>query len=165
LKHAPDDFVRPKLDLADRVALVIATGFGAGYVPVAPGTAGTLVAVPFFLAVARMPASLQVLTTLAFIGLAIHCAERAGRFFGASDDGHIVSDEIAGYLVTMLLVPPTPGAMLVGFVLFRILDQVKPWPASWFDQKVHTGLGNVMDDVAAALYGRAGMALFVWLWP
>ncbi len=53
----------------------------------------------------------------------------------------------------------------MGFLLFRLFDITKPWPASYFDKKVHSGFGNVMDDVSAALYGRAGMALLVWLWP
>jgi len=106
-----------------------------------------------------------VLTTLAFVALAVHAANRAGYYFGASDDQHIVSDEIAGYLVTMLLVPVSVKAVIAGFVLFRVLDMTKPWPASYFDKKVHTGFGNVMDDVAAALYGRVGVALLLWLWP
>ena len=165
MKHAPESFERPKLDLPDKLALVVATGFGAGWVPIAPGTAGTAIAIPMFLALSRLPAWLQLLTTLAFIALAIHAANRAGYYFGASDDGHIVSDEIAGYFVTMLLIEPTLKTVLVGFVLFRLLDQFKPWPASWFDKKVHTGVGNVMDDVAAAVYGRGLMALLVWLWP
>jgi len=165
LKTVPENFQRPKLDWPDKFALFVATGFGAGYVPVAPGTAGTVVAIPLFLALSRLEPWLQVLTSAAFIGLAIHAANRAGLYFGASDDQHIVSDEIAGYFVTMLLVPPTLKTVLVGFALFRVLDQVKPWPASYFDKKVHTGVGNVMDDVAAAVWGRALMALLVWLWP
>ncbi len=165
MKTIPEGFQRPKLDLADKVAVVLATGFGAGWVPVAPGTMGTLVAVPLHLALSRLDPWLQVLTTAAFVGLAVHAANRAHRYFGASDDQHIVSDEIAGYLVTMLLVVPTPKTVLAGFVLFRLLDIVKPWPASYFDKKVHNGLGNVMDDVAAAGWGRALMALLVWLWP
>lgn len=165
MKRAPETFQRPVLDLSDKIAVAVATGFGAGWVPVAPGTAGTAVAIPLFLALSRLPAWLQVLSTLAFVALAIHAANRAANYFGASDDGHIVSDEIAGYLVTMLLVAPTLKTVLAGFVLFRVLDVVKPWPASWFDREVHTGVGNVMDDVAAAVWGRGLMALLVWLWP
>ena len=165
MKKAPEDFQRPELNLADRLMVFVATGFGAGYSPIAPGTAGTLVAVPLFLALARLDPWLQALTTLAFVGLAIHAANRAWHYFGASDDQRIVSDEIAGYFVTMLLVTPTLKTVVAGFVLFRALDILKPWPASYFDKKVHNGLGNVMDDVAAALWGRALMALLVWSWP
>jgi phosphatidylglycerophosphatase A len=165
LKHAPENFQHPKLDWPDKIALSIATGFGAGYVPIAPGTAGTIVAIPLFLGLAQLPSWLQILTTVAFTALAVHAANRAGHFYGANDDGHIVSDEIAGYLVTMLLVPVSLKTILVGFTLFRILDVIKPWPASYFDKRVHNGFGNVMDDVAAAVYGRALMAVLVWLWP
>lgn len=165
MKSAPDNFRRPTLGASDRIAVAIATGFGAGFVPVAPGTAGTAIAIPFFLALARVPAWLQVVTTAAFVALAVYAASRAALYFGASDDGHIVSDEIAGYLVTMLLVPVTLKTVIAGFVLFRVFDTTKPWPASYFDKKVHTGFGNVMDDVVAGLYGRACMALLVWLWP
>lgn len=165
MKTAPESFQSPLLALPDKVAVAIATGFGAGFVPRAPGTAGTVVAVPLFLAISFLPPWLQALTTLAFVALAVHAANRAGLYFGASDDGRIVADEIAGYLVTMLLVPATPVTVVVGFTLFRILDCTKPWPASYFDQKVHTGFGNVMDDVAAGLWCRGLMALLVWLWP
>lgn len=165
MKTIPEGFVRPKLDLADKVAVFVATGFGAGFVPVAPGTAGTLVAIPLHLALARLEPWLQVLSTLAFVVLAVHAANRAHHFFGASDDQRIVSDEIAGYLVTMLLVAPTLKTVVAGFLLFRLLDITKPWPASWFDKKVHNGVGNVMDDVAAAVWGRGLMALLVWVWP
>ncbi|MGC4123109.1 MAG: phosphatidylglycerophosphatase A [Myxococcales bacterium] len=165
MKTIPEGFQRPKLDLADKVAVFIATGFGAGYVPLAPGTMGTLVAIPLHLALVRLDPWLQVLTTVAFVGLAVHAANRAHHYFGASDDQHIVSDEIAGYLVTMLLVAPTLKTVIAGFLLFRLLDITKPWPASYFDKKVHNGFGNVMDDVAAAGWGRALMALLVWLWP
>jgi phosphatidylglycerophosphatase A len=148
-----------------RLAIVVATGFGAGYVPVAPGTAGTAVAVPLFLAVAQLAPWLQLLTTAAFVAVAIWAAEHAGRFFGESDDGHIVSDEIAGYLVTMALVPPSLKAVLMGFVLFRLFDVVKPWPASHFDRKMKNGVGNVMDDVFAGLYGRLCLGVVLYLWP
>jgi phosphatidylglycerophosphatase A len=147
------------------MVLVIATGFGAGFSPIASGTFGTLVAIPFHLAIARLDPWLQVLTTAGFCALAMFAADRAGAYYGASDDGRIVSDEVAGYLVTMLLVPPSVKAVAAGFLLFRILDIAKPWPASYFDRRVHTGVGNVLDDLFAALYGRAGMALLLYLWP
>ena len=165
MKRAPQSFTRPALDRADKLWLAVATGFGAGFTPIAPGTAGTIVAIPLYLGLVRLPWWLQFLTVAAYVAISIHAADRAGRYFGASDDGHIVSDEISGYFVTMLLVPPTLKAVLVGFVLFRVADVVKPWPASHFDKKVHNGLGNVMDDVAAAVWCRAAMALVVWLWP
>jgi phosphatidylglycerophosphatase A len=154
----------PPRGLARRFALVLATGFGAGYVPWAPGTAGTLVAVPLYLALARLAPWLQLLTIGAFVAIAIWAADHAGRYFGNSDDGHIVSDEIAGYLVTLALVPVSTRAAIVGFVLFRLFDIVKPWPASYFDREVKNGFGNVLDDVVAGLYGRICLAVVLRVW-
>lgn len=151
------------LSVPDRFLLVVATGFGAGWAPRAPGTAGTLVALPIFLALARLEPWLQLLSTAAFVALAIGAADFAGRHFGDPDDGRIVSDEIAGFLVTMALVPPTLPLIGAGFVLFRLFDIFKPWPASYFDRRVGGGLGNVMDDVCAGLYARGCLAALVWL--
>ncbi len=149
----------------DRLALVIATGFGAGLVPYAPGTAGSLVAVPAYFALASLPPWLQLSAIAAFTAVAIWAAGRAGRQFGHPDDGRIVSDEIAGMLVTLALVPASWKAVVAGFALFRFFDVVKPWPASYFDREVKNGVGNVMDDVAAGVYARACVALLLWLWP
>jgi phosphatidylglycerophosphatase A len=165
LKSSISDCQPHALGPGDRLALVIATGFGAGFVPLAPGTAGTLVAIPLHLAISHLAPWLQILTTLAFVAVAVWAADRAGRYWGASDDARIVSDEIAGYFVTMALVPVSLKTVAAGFLLFRLFDIVKPPPASYFDQKVHNGVGNVMDDVFAGLYGRACLAALVWLWP
>ncbi len=155
----------PGIGLTDRFAIVVASGLGSGYSPFASGTAGTLVAVPFFFALSHLEPWLQVLSTLAFIAIAVFAATRAALYWGASDDGRIVSDEIAGYLVTMALVPAEPKFLVAGFLLFRLFDIVKPWPACWFDERMHNGLGNVMDDVVAGLYARGCMAALVWFWP
>jgi phosphatidylglycerophosphatase A len=153
------------ITLTDRFALAVASGLGSGYSPFAPGTAGTVVAIPFYFALARLEPWLQILTTLAFIAIAVFVATRAALYWGDSDDGRIVSDEIAGYLVAMALVPAEPKYLVAGFLFFRLFDIVKPWPACWFDKRVHNGLGNVMDDVVAGLYARACMAALVWFWP
>jgi len=151
--------------LADRFALVVASGLGSGYSPFASGTAGTLVAIPFFLALSQLAPALQLLSSAAFVAIAVWAAGRAAVYWGDSDDGRIVSDEIAGYLVTMALVPPEPKFLVAGFLLFRLFDITKPWPASYFDKKVHNGFGNVMDDVCAGLFARGCMALLVHFWP
>ncbi len=142
----------------DRLAIICATGGGAGYFPWAPGTVGTLVGVALVLCTKSFSLGIQVLIVLAWIIIAVYAANRAGVFFGASDDNRIVSDEIAGYLVTMLGVPISVSTVILGFMLFRFFDIVKPWPASYFDQKMHNGLGNVLDDVVAALYARVAIA-------
>jgi phosphatidylglycerophosphatase A len=127
-----------------------------GYAPVAPGTFGTLGAIPLYLALSRLPAGAYVAFTLAFSALAMLAADRAGRYWGVADASPIVIDEVAGYLLTMALVPFSWPAALAGFVLFRIFDVLKPWPASAFD-RVKSGFGVVMDDLAAGVYAWAAL--------
>jgi len=156
---------KPSPTPSDRLALAVASGLGSGYSPFASGTAGTLVAIPFFMALARLEPWLQLLSTLAFAAIAVWAAGRAAIYYGESDDGRIVSDEIAGYLVTMALVPAEPKYLVAGFLFFRLFDIAKPWPARYFDRKVHNAFGNVMDDLCAGLYARGCMALLIWFWP
>lgn len=129
-----------------------------GYVPIAPGTAGTLGAIPLFWLLRDLPAPLYLLTVLAFIALAVAAAAVAGRYWKVVDASPIVVDEVAGYLVTMALLPWSWGGAVAGFVLFRIFDVLKPWPASAFD-RVKNGFGVVMDDVAAGVWAWVALAL------
>jgi phosphatidylglycerophosphatase A len=161
----PQPPTQSPLSAGEKFMLVLATGLGSGYSPIASGTAGTLVAIPLYLAVARLDPWLQLLSIAALIGVAIQAADVAGRHFGESDDGRIVIDEVAGYLVTMALVKPSVLAVAAGFFIFRLADIVKPWPASYFDRRVHTAFGTVMDDVVAALYARAAVAAVLTFWP
>jgi phosphatidylglycerophosphatase A len=128
-----------------------------GYAPLAPGTAGTLGAIPLFWLLRALPLPVYLLTVVAFIALASHAAHRAGPYWKVTDASPIVIDEVAGYLVTMAAVPWSWPAAIAGFVLFRVFDVVKPWPASYFDARVKNGFGVVMDDVAAGVW--AWMAL------
>lgn len=127
-----------------------------GYAPVAPGTFGTLGAIPLYLALSRLGPEGYVAVTLAFAALAMLAAERAGRYWGMADASPIVIDEVAGYLLTMAFVPFSWPAALAGFVLFRIFDVVKPWPASALD-RIKNGFGVVMDDLAAAVWAWAAL--------
>ncbi len=133
-------------------AWVIFAAWGpCGFAPVAPGTVGTLGAIPLYLVLSRLPPGAYVAFTAAFVVLASFAAERAGRYWGVADASAIVADEVAGYLVTLALVPFSWPSVLAGFVLFRIFDVLKPWPASAFD-RVKSGFGVVMDDVAAGVW-------------
>jgi phosphatidylglycerophosphatase A len=138
--------------------VVVAAWGPFGFAPVAPGTFGTLGAIPAYWALARLSAPLYVLTVVAFSALACHAAQRAGRHWGVADASPIVIDEVAGYLVTMAFVPFSWPAALLGFALFRVFDVVKPWPASALD-RVKNGFGVVMDDVAAGVYAWAALQL------
>ena len=127
-----------------------------GYAPLAPGTFGTLGAVPLYLAVSRLAPGAYVAFTFAFSALAAYAAERAGKYWGIADASPIVIDEVAGYLLTMALVPFSWSAVAAGFVLFRIFDVLKPWPASALD-RMKNGFGVVMDDLAAAVWAWAAL--------
>jgi phosphatidylglycerophosphatase A len=127
-----------------------------GFAPTAPGTFGTLGAIPLYVLLARLPTGAYLAATFAFAALAMAAAERAGRYWGIADASPIVIDEVAGYLVTMAFAPFSWSAALAGFVLFRVFDVTKPWPASAFD-RVKTGFGVVMDDLAAGVYALAAL--------
>ena len=142
---------------APALALVWATFFGAGYVPLAPGTAGTAAAIPLWWALSHAPGWAYAVATAVVVATGIAAAGRAGRYYGVADSGHIVIDEVAGYLVTMAFLPRTLFAALAGFVLFRICDVLKPWPARFFDRdpRWKNAAGVVLDDLFAGLWALA----------
>lgn len=158
----PRVLIKPKRLEGDRgpaplVALTWATFFGAGYFPFAPGTAGTAAAIPLWWALSYAPlwAYFTVAAAITLTGIA--AAQRAGRYYGVADSGHIVIDEVAGYLVTMSFLPRSLFAALAGFVLFRVCDVLKPWPANFFDRdpRWKNGAGVVLDDIAAGVWACA----------
>jgi len=136
-------------------ALFLAFGFGSGLAKKAPGTCGTLAAIPLYwlMIQAGLPiySLLTVIATVAGIWICGIAADKLGEH----DFGGIVWDEVAGYLITMWLVPFSWQAVLLGFVLFRIFDIIKPWPIKWIDQKVQGGLGIMLDDVLAGVFAGA----------
>ncbi len=127
-----------------------------GYAPVAPGTVGTLGAIPLYLALSRLGPAAYLMFTLAFSALAVYAAERAGEYWRVADASPIVIDEVAGYLLTMALVPFSWQAVGAAFVLFRIFDVLKPWPASALD-RMKNGFGVVLDDLAAGVWASAAL--------
>ncbi len=144
-------------------AQFLAFGFGSGLSPWAPGTAGTLVAIPLFLALAELSLLwYSVVVALAFVaGIAICGA--ASRQLGVHDHPGIVWDEFVGYWVTLWALPAEPAWVLAGFVLFRILDILKPWPIRVLDRRVGGGFGIMIDDVIAGVLA-CGMLHGVRIW-
>lgn len=141
----------------------MASGAGAGYAPVAPGTAGSAVGVLLFWPLASLGLPLFAATLAGVIALGIWAADLAERAYGRSDDGRIVIDEVAGQLLTLLpLVPAgrgrSVGWLVTGFVAFRVLDVWKPGPVRWVQDHLRGGTGVVLDDVLAGAIGAAGMA-------
>lgn len=135
--------------------VLIAVGFGSGLAPKAPGTAGTVVAVPLYLLMQSLPlVSYLLITTCLFIAGIWICAYTAEKL-GVHDHPSIVIDEIVGYLITMIAAPEGWLAVVIGFILFRLLDALKPWPISWLDRSVSGGLGIMLDDVVAGIIAMA----------
>jgi phosphatidylglycerophosphatase A len=142
-----------------------AFGFGAGLLPKAPGTAGTLVAVPIVILIAAWGWQVHaVIAASAVLGGIPLCGASARRL-GVHDHPGIVWDEIAGYLITMLAVPVTWQWLASGFLLFRFFDIVKPWPIREADHSLGGGLGIMLDDVIAGLFAGAILFAMHHYWP
>ena len=128
---------------------LLAVGFGSGFFPKAPGTAGTLVAIPMVLLTANLPVLVQCVSLALIIGLGCYICDAAAKFVGIEDPGIVVWDEIAGFCVAMFLVPVTVATICLGFLIFRIFDVLKPWPISTVEHSLSGGVGIMMDDVVA----------------
>lgn len=137
-----------------RFILFLATGFGVGYSPIAPGTLGTLVAIPVYCFLSEIPSPLYEITLVGFFFLSVWIAENAERFFGKKDDQRIVIDEIIGFLITMLWIPKTVPFTIIGFFLFRFFDILKPFPIRRLEKGLKGGYGVVLDDVMAGVYAN-----------
>ncbi len=132
-----------------------AFGFGSGLAPFAPGTFGTLMAIPLYLLMAPLPWLLYlVLTAIAFV-VGVFLCDRASHLLGVHDHGGIVWDEFVGLWITLFLVPNEWPWLLAGFLLFRFFDIIKPFPIKWLDKKVKGGFGIMIDDVIAGLFAWA----------
>ena len=145
--------------------LFLAFGFGSGLAKKAPGTCGTVAAIPVYLLLVLTGLPIYSLLTIIITVVGIWICGQAADKLGEHDFGGIVWDEVAGYLITMWLVPFTWQTVLVGFVLFRLFDIVKPWPIKWLDQHVQGGLGIMIDDVLAGVFAGGVLLLVVdWGW-
>ncbi len=135
----------------------LALGFGSGLLPKAPGTFGTLAAIPLYLLLTPVSVSayLAILVVMSLAG--IYICGKAAKDSGVHDHGAIVWDEIVGFLITMFMVPISWQSIVVGFTLFRIFDIFKPWPISFVDKNLHGGLGIMVDDILAGFAALACM--------
>jgi phosphatidylglycerophosphatase A len=135
----------------------IAFGFGSGAVPFAPGTFGTLMAIPLYYVMQDLSLITYLLITLAIIIFGTWVSHVTEKDLGVPDHSGIVIDEIAGYLVTMIAAPKGWLWIVLGFILFRIFDIWKPFPIRYLDQHVPGGAGIMLDDIIAAVYAWVGM--------
>jgi phosphatidylglycerophosphatase A len=148
-----------------RLAVALATGAGIGYAPIAPGTFGSLIALPVIVALraANQPL-LEAVTLVICLVAGTWAASVAESHFGRKDPGPVVIDEVAGMLVTAAYLPLTPAGLLLAFLLFRALDILKPYPAARLE-RLGGGLGIMADDVVVAFYGNIALRLLAGVVP
>jgi phosphatidylglycerophosphatase A len=130
---------------------VLAFGFGSGLSPRAPGTAGTALALVLYLPMISLAWPFYLLLLIVSTLAGIWLCGKTSRDLGVHDHGGIVWDEFVGFWITMFMAPAGWLWLVYGFLLFRLLDIVKPWPIKWIDKKVTGGLGIMLDDVLAGI--------------
>jgi len=147
-----------------RAAQLVATAGGAGYAPLAPGTAGSAVGLLLFWPLSRLPFAGQAAITVAVFLLGTLAATHVATRLGLKDPGIVVVDEVVGQWISLLLLPLTPVTIAAGFLLFRVLDVVKPWPARDFE-RLPGGFGIMADDVMAGVYANLLVRIGLLVWP
>lgn len=150
--------------LSRRLAHFLAQGFGAGRIPVAPGTFGTLVGIPIYIALSALAPWLYAAGVTLLFALGVWLAELTGHDLGAHDHQSIVWDEIVGFLITMFLAPPGWLWIAAGFILFRLFDIWKPYPIRLIDRRLTNGFGCMLDDVLAGIYALAALQVAHYLY-
>jgi len=140
---------------------LLAFGLGSGGVPKAPGTAGTLAAIPFYLILSSFSATAYLLVLLLMFIFGVWLCGKVSEDLGVHDHGGIVWDEWVGFLITMVWAPHGWFWVLIGFLLFRLFDIWKPWPIGYLDQHLSGGLGIMLDDVLAGVYSLVLLQILV----
>lgn len=143
------------------LVLFTATGFGSGYFPVAPGTAGSLVGLVFVWGLGNRSLFFSLLVSIVLCAVGVYVSGAAGQIWKVSDPSKVVIDEIVGMLITMIGIPVTGFYLGLGFLLFRLFDVWKPFPANIFETRFEKGWGVMADDVMAGIYGNIVMHLVV----
>ncbi len=162
MKLLSEDQALSRLSLKNPIHF-LALGFGSGLAAKAPGTFGTLAAVPLYLLLAQLPLSWYLAVTLVCVLAGIYICDKAAKDMGVHDHGAIVWDEVAGLLITMIAAPAGILWLAVGFVLFRLFDILKPWPIRWLDAKVEGGFGIMIDDVLAGIFALICLQVIVFI--
>ena len=159
--------VAGRLSVVRSVVIFFATGFGSGYSPVAPGTAGSIVGALLVWVVFgpmwRTSVALAVIVFVVVFTASCRVASEAERIFNEHDSPKIVIDEVLGMAATMFFNPLGWQYMAAGFLIFRLFDIIKPPPARWIDREVSGGMGVMLDDLAAAVYANLALRLIARL--
>ena len=151
--------------LTHRLGVFVATCGYLGYVPVAPGTFGSAAGLAVFLAVRSTGSTAVELAAIVLLfAIGVWSGTVAEHHFGGVDPGPVVMDEVVGMLITLALLPVNATGAFVGFLVFRVFDVIKPWPAGGFE-KLPGGLGVMADDGMAAIYGNLVMRGLIWVAP
>lgn len=142
------------MNIKEKMAIFLATGFYAGNIPKAPGTFGTIEGLLFCFFLSRLDLLYAAIFAVLFIVFSIWVADRAERILKVKDSGSIVIDEMAGIMVTLIGIPFNIIPVISGFFIFRLLDILKPFPIHSIEKRLSGGAGIVMDDVAAGILGN-----------
>ena len=148
-----------------RLAFAIATVFKAGYIPIAPGTVGSIIGLLVFWLIkdyASFTIEMFVAAALFFAG--VWASTIVEQVLERHDPGVVIVDEVVGMLISLMLLPPTTTVIFLAFFLFRFFDIVKPYPARWCEQ-LSRGWGIMMDDVVAGLYVNVLIHIALWIVP
>jgi phosphatidylglycerophosphatase A len=154
----------PRSSLVASAATALATGFGSGYSPFAPGTAGSAVGLLLFWPLHALPVAYQLAACVLLFFLGVAAATHTADRVGIEDPGIVVVDEIIGMWLTLVLLPFTPFTAAVGFLLFRVMDVVKPYPARQLEG-LPKGWGIMADDVMAGVYAQLLLRVVLLVWP
>ena len=144
-----------------KTALILASWFGSGLAPFAPGTFGTLAGVPLVFLMGRLGTLQAVLFVLFFVAVSVWAADVSCRILARNDPSSVVVDEVAGFLLSLFLVPLTFGQICIGFFLFRLFDVLKPFPIRNLEN-LRGGLGVVADDLLAGVYANLSLRLLLF---
>ncbi len=151
------------MNLKQKLIFFFATGFYSGKIPFASGTFGTMAALPFVLVFLLIPASYYSIYVVAIVLVSIYLADCTEKIVNQKDPGCIVIDEIAGYVVTMSVVPIQINTLIAGFLLFRFFDIFKIGPVKYFEENFSGGAGVVLDDIMAGVFSAVVLKL-LYLW-
>lgn len=154
---------KPKISPFSSIAQFFASGFGSGCAPFAPGTIGTLMALPLWWGLSYLPPLYYFLAVVFLSLIGIWFCDTAAKELKVHDHGGIVWDEFMGLFITLFLLKPTLVIATIGFFIFRLFDILKPWPISYIDKHVEGGFGIMLDDILAGLFGFIAMQTLVYL--
>lgn len=153
------------MDIFHRKQIIkfLASGFFAGYSPIAPGTAGSLVGILAYLLLQNLSDAVYITIATVISACGIYISGSAEDIYEKKDCSNIVIDEIAGMLITFVFLPRGIKYLIAGFIIFRIFDIIKPFPISVIDRKLRGGWGIMLDDVLAGVYANLSVRALSWV--